>query len=189
MATLQPSPPPSPLTKETNYDSPLRSGWGDYHEYTRYSPSLLIVSDNSASLTQLTQWLESKGCQVYGLNLNLNTLTSVAQIYFDLMVVDLESFEQVSSKNVVRAACGPTNRIGKTGASANEELFVVLQKLKAHAELSSLPLIILTDCHEIRTSLTNSVTGPIYCLGKGPSTEAILLQIVAQIHYLSYRYI
>jgi CheY-like chemotaxis protein len=170
MATLQYPPPFSHLPKETNYDYPLISGWGDYHEYTRYSPSILVVSDSSARLTQLAQWLESKGCQVYGLNINSNTLASVSQIYFDLMVVDLESFEQVSSKN-------------------NEDLFVVLQKLKAHAELSSLPLIILTNCNEIRTSLTNSMTGPVYCLGKGPATEAILLQIVAQIHYLSYRYI
>ena len=169
MATLQPSPSVSLLSNETNYDYPRISGWGDYHEYTRYSPSLLVVSDNSARLTQLTQWLESKGCQVYGLNLNLNTLAAVSQIYFDLMVVDLESFERVSS--------------------TNEDLFAVLQKLKAYPGLSSLPTIILSNCDEVRTSITNSVIGPVYCLSKGPSTEAILLQIVAQIHYLSYRYI
>jgi hypothetical protein len=153
---------------------------------------------------------------VYGLNLNLNTLAAVSQLYFDLMVVDLESFERVSSKSLVQAAGvagvptvgeaasvptigeaasvptvgeAPPERVGKPGASANEELFAVLQKLKAYPGLSSLPTIILSNCDEVRTSITNSVIGPVYCLSKGPSTEAILLQIVAQIHYLSYRYV
>ena len=131
MATRPQNPPYSPPPKETNYDDPLISGGGDYHEYTRYSPSILIISDNSARLSQLAQWLESKGCQVKGININSNTLASVSQKYFDLMVVDLDSFERIGSKNVVRAAgvacvptvgTAPTERVGKVGASAGSSL-------------------------------------------------------------------
>lgn len=186
MATLQKNPlfPPGPKETASDYprsaghlcagqedrqDRSVRhlSGWGDYHEYTRYSPSILLVADSATRLTQIEGWLKSKGCQVTGVYPNM--LASASQQYFDLIIVDLDSFE---------------------GVDPDETLFAVVQKLKAYPELSLLPLIILTGCNEIRGPGAHSLAGrPIYYLGQGPATEAILLQIVAQIHYLTYRYV
>jgi CheY-like chemotaxis protein len=161
-------------SKEIGLDCPTSSktagGWGDYHEYTKYSPSLLVISNSSTRLSELTQWLEDRSCQVKGVNINSNKLASVAQLYFDLIVVDLEAFEQ--------AIC-----------ETHEDILKVLQTLALYPGLSLLPTVILTNCTSVKSLINRSATGPVYCLAKDASTEAILLQIMAQVHYLTYRYV
>lgn len=171
MVTYQPN---TASSKETGLDYPrsskTASGWGDYHEYTRYSPSILVIADSSNRLFELTQWLEDKDCQVKGVNINANKLASVAQQYFDLIVVDLETFEQADP-------------------ATHKALLVMLQTLEGYPGLSTLPTVILTSCDQVRNLINHSVTGPVYCLAKDASTEAIFLQIMAQVHYLTYRYV
>jgi CheY-like chemotaxis protein len=162
-------------SKETclDYSAPDKSskGWGNYQEYTQYSPSSLIVSDSSSRLFALKQWLECRGCHVKGVNIHHSgKLASVSKQYFDMMVVDLESFEQTESET-------------------QADLLAAIQKLKAYPGLSSLPTIILTNCTRLRMLINRSVAGSVYCLTRDTSTEASLLQIMAQIHYLTYRYI
>lgn len=160
--------------KERHSDHSLSSktnrGWDDHHGYTRYSPSVLVISDRSTQLCQLKQWLQHKSRQVRGITITSNELASISHHYFDLIVVDLEPGE----------LAGPQNQ---------GVLLSALQKLKTYPELNNLPLIILTNGDEVRRLVTQSATGPVYCLGKGSSTEAALLQLIDQIHYLSYRYL
>jgi DNA-binding NarL/FixJ family response regulator len=136
--------------------------------YTTYPPSVLIVTDCLLHALRLKRRLESEGCQVDCTGTNPAGMATACRKYLDLIVLDLEDPDAGGSE--------------------------VCQKLRADAQLTDVPVVILATCSCAGPAMSDLPMGKVYCLsnvkpdGGDPSIEAKLLGIIEQIHYLTYRY-
>ncbi len=136
--------------------------------YTTYPPSILIVTDCWLYALRLKRRLENEGCQVACTSPNPAGMATACRKYLDLIVLDLEDPDAGGSE--------------------------VCQKLRADAQLTDVPVVILATCSCAEGAMNGLSMGRIYCLsntqsdGGDASVETKLLGIIEQIHYLTYRY-
>lgn len=123
-----------------------------------------MVADDSSRARKLKQGLENNGCYVYQISSGFDDLGIVCQEYFDLVVLDLEQ------------------------AAANG--FEICKKFKTEPELVGIPLVLLAPHIQADEAIRGlKIAAPVYCLAKDTFSEAMLLQIIEQTHYLTYRYL
>lgn len=131
--------------------------------YKNYPPSVLIITDRSHHARKLTKELEDNGCQVYWSGTSPANLALACHRYFDVIVLDLKSTdwdEDEAHKNI-----------------------------KACPELAGVPIVVL-DTPKAAPSTTNLFNRrPVYHLSRDNFITTKLLQIISQIHYLTYRYL
>lgn len=131
--------------------------------YTVYPPSVLIVGDSLPEMRNLKRKLENKGCRVSWADTSPEGLATASHKYFELMVLVLERPE----------LDGPA----------------MCNRLRVQPALATVPVVMLTNdgcTEEVPRSLNK---GPIYYLPKDTCGEAMLSQIIEQVHYLTDRYL
>lgn len=129
--------------------------------YKNYPPSVLIVTDRSHHTHKLTKELENNGCQVYWSGVSPANLARACHRYFDVIVLDIKS----------------------TDGDAVE----VHKNIKACPQLVGVPVVVLDAP---KTNPINLFSRrPVYHLPRDNSIATKLLQIISQIHYLTYRYL
>jgi CheY-like chemotaxis protein len=134
-----------------------------YCQCTSYPPSILMVAKRSAQVLKIKQDLENNGCQVHFTGICCDDLVRVRQKYFDLMVLDVDQ--------------------------SDEQGWGVYKMLKSYPELAEIPWVILAACDDSGEAINELKKGPVYVLTKDASAAAMLLQIINQVHYLTYRYL
>jgi len=129
-----------------------------------YSPSILIITDNPTSTFRLRQTLENQSCQVYQINVNLESLLDAKQKYYDVVVLKIEKLSQKVAK--------------------------IIQLFKTDGELAALPKVILARPGKFFDITTDfKLPAPVYHLFGAADSETKLLQIVEQVCYMVHRYI
>ncbi len=156
---VQISPPPNP-SRDLRKTKELPVADDGYRSYP---PSILIVSDRPHQARKLTKELENNGCQVQWTGTGAAALAAVCQRYFDVIVLDLD----------------------QTGQNRQE----VLQTVKACPSLADIPVVMLTTPKNSEDAAKIFSPRLIYDLPRDNSIATTLLQIVSQIHYLTYRYL
>lgn len=131
--------------------------------YKNYPPSILIVTDRSHHTHKLTKELENNGCQVYWSDTSPANLALACHRYYDVIVLDLKS----------------------TDGNGVE----VHQNIKACPELAGVPVVVLDTPKTHNETVILFSRRPVYHLPRDSSIATKLLQIVSQIHYLTYRYL
>lgn len=127
-----------------------------------YPPSILIVGSDDERIQNLKQRLEDNGCDVYYVNARSGDLVAAYQKYFDLTVLDVES---------------PQDRVE------------VYRQLETKLRLTDTPLVVLMANNDDQQLMNESNAPlPVYHIAKGVAVETKLLQIVEQVHYMTYRY-
>jgi CheY-like chemotaxis protein len=126
------------------------------------APSILMVAGGRSPQTiELKQRLENRGCHVYQFDTDSEHLGRTIENYFDIILINLEQ-------------------------PAGDD-FEIFEKLKVTPELINIPIILMSN-EATRANRPKFDPGPVYWLTRDCS-EAMLLQIIAQIHYLTYRYV
>jgi CheY-like chemotaxis protein len=131
-------------------------------------PSILLVGDNSPSILELKQWLENNECQVCQADVTSCSLATACQHYFDLIVLNIESFSWAG--------------------------FELCQSLKAAPELAQVPVVMLLSCPYSMGAIPNLKMDKVYYLTKTHQSQgethpkAGLLQIIQNIQYMTCRY-
>ena len=130
-------------------------------EDIKYPPSILIVEESALQNLKLRRRLEKKGCQVY--KTNLEGLNAVRQEYFDLVVLNIDL--------------------------SNPDALQQVRKLKTWPELAGVPIVMLMpdDLAENAINELNNA-GTIHHFSEDAFTQARLIQIIKQVHYMTYRY-
>jgi DNA-binding response OmpR family regulator len=128
-----------------------------------YSPSILIIQDDSAQTFELKQKLESAGCQVHQIDASPASLSEeVRQMDFELIVLNIEQL------------------------TVDNEL---CKKFKADSRLATPPTVILIplDCpKDVISGL--ELPPPVYHFAKNVPVAERLLPIIKETHYMNYRY-
>lgn len=127
------------------------------NEYRQYPPSILIVKETSPYSCKLKRILETNGCQVH--QIDIRSLDTIRQEYFDLVVFDVEHPEIVDD-------------IDHLSASALAETALVL--LTSAAQVENEPLV-------------SQISLPVCCMAKEVAAET-LLPLIKQKQYITYRY-
>lgn len=128
-----------------------------YNSYQPYPPSILIVKDPPSYSCTLKQTLETNGCQVC--QIDLRSLDTIRQQYFDLVVLDIEQPEII-------------NDIDDLSVSA----------------LTETSLILLTSATQVENEpLASRISLPVCCIAKEVAAKT-LLPLIKQKHYITYRY-
>jgi CheY-like chemotaxis protein len=122
-----------------------------------------MVADNSPQTLKVKQILEDNGCQVYWIETYFDYLARASQTYFDLIVLDIEK--------------------------PDEDSLEMYKKLKDCPKLADIPIVILTTHNYPGETINGSKTSPTYVLTKDPGAGLKLLQIIEQVHYMTYRYL
>ena len=126
------------------------------------APSILMVAGGRSPQTiELKQRLENRGCHVYQFDTDSEHLGRTIENYFDIILINLEQ-------------------------PAGDD-FEIFEKLKVTPELINIPIILMSN-EATRANRPKFDPDPVYWLTRDCS-EAMLLQIIAQIHYLTYRYV
>ncbi|MFN8459294.1 MAG: response regulator [Anaerolineae bacterium] len=131
--------------------------------YKNYPPSVLIVTDRPNHAGKLSKELENNGCQVSWSDTSPANLASVCHRYYDVIVLDIK----------------PSDWDGVE----------VHQNIKACPQLAGVPVVVLDTPKTQHEPINLFSRRPVYHLPRDNSIAAKLLQIVSQIHYLTYRYL
>ncbi len=149
-----------PLTQNQDLRKPKELSIPD-DGYRNYPPSVLIVTDRSHHTHKLTEELENNGCKIYWSGISPANLARACHRYFDVIVLDLKS----------------------TDGDAVE----VHKNIKACPQLVGVPVVVLDAPKAKPINLFNR--RPVYHLPRDNSMATRLMQIISQIHYLTYRYL
>lgn len=131
--------------------------------YKNYPPSVLIVTDRSHHAHKLTKELENNGCQVYWSGTSPANLALACHRYYDVIVLDLKSTDWAGVE--------------------------VHKNIKACPELTGVPVVVLDTPKTTGATVNLFSRRPVYHLPRDNSIATKLMQIVSQIHYLTYRYL
>lgn len=125
-----------------------------------YAPSILMIGRDPKNTENLRVGLENNGCQVRYISHKIDQ--AIRHQYYDLAVIDIDNYRE------------------------NTDTY---KQLTHNCALSQMPLIILSSkTADMDLDETLSVHFPIYHICQDIATESILLQLVNQIHYMTYRY-
>lgn len=122
-----------------------------------------MVAENSAQALKIEQDLENNGCQVYFTAARGDDLLRACQKYFDLIVLDVDQ--------------------------SGEQDWEVYKTLKSYPELADIPTAILATCDDPGEAINELKKDLVYVLAKDASAAVMLLSIINQVHYLTYRYL
>ncbi len=127
-----------------------------------YPPSVLVIEDNAWQDLALKQKLERNNCRVQRAYTILDAIKLIRKKYIDLIVLNLNATDQKIPNYII--------------------------SLKSDPELKHTPIIVLISDTSIKNAVQELQLETVYCLHQTEEDQAILLQIIKQIHYMTYRY-
>ena len=136
------------------------------------SPSILLVTEDCRRAHRFKEWLEAEGCRVFSVNIHNadDVLNSCRNILFDITVLNIDASEVSRSREMY------------------ETLRSLYKNLMAVPALLTLPMVIMTDCEQVETTIERLAVRSVYHIPRSDSVKDILLQTIEQIHYLTCRY-
>lgn len=130
-------------------------------ERKQYPPSVLLISDNLDRGPKIERFLLDNGCRVCRLDVNVDALATVCRNYFEVLLLDVQT-----PQTSLRA----------------------WQEIAAQPELSTMPIILLTDTGCSLEASWQLKAGNIYCLPHNAADDR-LLTLIQQISYMLERYV
>lgn len=141
------------IVKENLYSPHLK--------HKHYPPAVLLISDHPGRALNIEHFLTDNGCRVGRIDIRGESLATVCQNYFEMLLLDLQT--------------------PQTSLRAWAEI-------EAQPELSILPVILLTNDNCSEMAARQLKPGHIYCLPHSATNDR-LLPLVQQINYMTERYI
>jgi len=126
-----------------------------------YAPSVLIIGSESQNTEGLKTRLENNGCHVQYISHKIDR--AIRHQYYDLAIIDIDNYKESAE---------------------------IYKQLKNNCALGQTPLIVLSSpkTTDVDLGKTLNLQFPVYYVRQDVAAESILLQLVNQIHYMTYRY-
>jgi CheY-like chemotaxis protein len=121
------------------------------------------VADCSAQALKIKRYLENYGCRVYFTTAGGDSLVRTCHKYFDFIILDVDR--------------------------ADEQGWGVYQTVKSYPQLANIPVAVLARCESSGEAINKFQKVRVYLPAKDASAIAMLLQMIYQVHYLTYRYL